>query len=870
MTSKLAPSIKLGLLSLITCAIITGCGGEGDSSADNSLAATDYTSEQVTLSAQDATFSTGFTDSYYVDLSGDVYSSTGGGFVVTDVELLSDSDQCEVTQVTSTGFAIEAGDPKVCNYRYHVAPRALSAQNRSAMAEQPVAMSEEPVAMSSSSTTSAVTRVAVSSDPTTTELPALSSVTLIDTPITIDLASELASIGFAVDSGYVISDITLPYGNASTANIGASPNTINYTPAVGFTGIDRLLYTLEESASGNVMMGLVDIAVGYEANQGFSVEQNGEYGSPVEVNTIVDIDVSDFVTSEDGDDYQLVYVSSFNASVTPKYPLDINNKTIEFTTDRAGYHYISFAVSDHNGAYDMGMIRVDVTDASKSASWNDVTYMADLYTAPLTAFDAAREGIPFDSIVIDSGYSPAIDMAAFKFSTATNYCATIGASVPSKTQLQVMTANVNLETLHNWPAESAYIAFDDDAGQPVWVELSDGVAQTGALDPTGSYYLTCVKQGVINIISGSDSVVVADGVDVADVFVQVNVGGEALPDAIVTATVDSPNVTLESDTLTTNASGMAVIKMTSFKAETVVLTIDVNGILQDYSVMFVGDETTASVSSETTINDLGYESIGNQVTATLTDQNSNPVEGFNVEFSSNSILHPTLGFYVAPLIVADGGELTDSEGSQRVRVKWDPTIEMPIQSVTFDISSDYTNSMGLSSNSTSEITFSSLICGGVVNDTTPNNTSGPCIKVSSDQDGDLLTSTPSEAFSDRLGFTSIGNNYLKDDTWETNGVTIEGDYPVYGMSDIEAICEKYNDLQLAGRTNWRIPTTDDFLKMNNIAYKHYWPINYWYHTVEASTGTPMIVTLRGENGGTDYTQSSDMDSLAWFSCHSSS
>ena len=123
-------------------------------------------------------------------------------------------------------------------------------------------------------------------------------------------------------------------------------------------------------------MAIARVAVGYEANQDFTIDDGIIYADAINISTPADIDISDFVSSDDEDDYQLVYVNTFNADVASKDPLDISNKVNTFTAYSAGYHYISFAVSDHNGAYDMGLIKVYVVDPNQSARWEgQVTYL---------------------------------------------------------------------------------------------------------------------------------------------------------------------------------------------------------------------------------------------------------------------------------------------------------------------------------------------------------------------------------------------------------------------------------------------------------------------------------------------------------------
>ncbi|MCE9785760.1 hypothetical protein, partial [Shewanella algae] len=70
---------------------------------------------------------------------------------------------------------------------------------------------------------------------------------------------------------------------------------------------DRILFSFTNSKD-EVRTGILDIAVSEKPNEGLEVEGLITYPDDVKANITVDIDVSPYVTSHDGDDYQLVYV----------------------------------------------------------------------------------------------------------------------------------------------------------------------------------------------------------------------------------------------------------------------------------------------------------------------------------------------------------------------------------------------------------------------------------------------------------------------------------------------------------------------------------------------------------------------------------
>ncbi|MGR5358001.1 Ig-like domain-containing protein [Vibrio chagasii] len=790
--------VYLSFVVLATYALY-GCGGEGGAGSSANSGSNNQ-NQTLTLSAQDASYSTEHAELFEVDLTSKVFSSNGSGFTLNDVEVLSNNNNCQIESKTDSTFVIKATDTKVCNYRYHVTPKASVTGNHSSQA------SFKTINGGIESASSAITRVAVSSNPNTTELIPVSDTALVNDSITVNLEDKLKNVGYDLGSEFELTDLVLPYGHSSSAEINANNNQlIDYTPEQGFTGIDRVLYTLEDTANGLVLMGIVDIAIGYEANQGFTITENIEYPDTVDVSTSIEIDISEFVSSDDGDDFQLVYVESFNAEATLKDPLDITNKIIIFQASTPGYHYISFAVSDHNGVYDMGLIRVEVVDPNQSARWGAIPHLADLYTAPLTAVDAANKGLPYDSKVSDSGYTPAIDMAGLRYVTADTYCKSIGASLPTLAQLTQMTTDIKVQAPHNWPVKSAYLAYDDVSELPAWVDLSDNAPViSGLVTTTDYYYGTCIKQGLVTVLPESDTEVVADGVDVGRVIVELKLGNEVRPNAVVTASVTGQvQAQLDNTTQTTNNQGVAEFQLTSLKAETVTLTLDVGGVTETHDVKFIGDEKTAEVKSEATIDTAPYTSAeGGEVTATLTDENSNPIVGYSVTSEVSSGIHPDTQNTVTPILIDEAGK-TDESGEQKFRVKWDSRYATPTTNMTFDVTSSYTTSTDKETNATSKVTFNAYLCGGQVGDDDVTNAAGACIKIA-ENDGKLFTGTPSVPFLQAIGYSGYIGTFTEDGSTGPSG-----SFARFTNSEAASLCTQYNTIKLNGKSDWRLATSTE-------------------------------------------------------------
>ncbi|WP_286300051.1 hypothetical protein [Vibrio apostichopi] len=812
--------VSLSLIIAISFSLV-GCNSENDSgntSQNNNPDKNVY----GTLSPQDATFSTGFVDSYEIDLSSKVFSSSGGGFVLTHVDVLSDERKCEIESFTNTGFFIRGTDVKACNYRYYVSPLASDSKIQSA--------SSTEAGLVTDTSSMAIARVAVSSDLAMTELVPISATSLVNEEIHISLDTELEKVGINLTEEFVLTEATSAYNYLSTVQIDSFDNqSIDYTPASDFTGIDRVLYTLEDSSNGIVLMGILDVAVGYEANQGFTIDDGIIYAEAINIGTPTDIDISDFVSSDDEDDYQLVYVNTFNADVASKDPLDISNKVITFTAYSAGYHYISFAVSDHNGAYDMGLIKVNVVDPNQSARWEGVSHLLDFYTAPPTALDSAAAGSLYTIALSDTEFSPTIIMAGYNWQTAQAHCSKIGASVPTVVQLLEMTNDIKLQVLHNWPTQTPYVAVDEFSGEPAWVDLRDDVVSTGALSAGDGYYLSCVKQGLMQVLPSSSDVVVADGVEVGKVFIELKLDGEPRPNTAVTVSVSSPFVSLDNDTVVSDDSGLVEFSLTSLKAETVTMTFDLEGFQEQFDIKFIGDEKTAVVTSETTYNSAQYQADkGNEVTAILKDQNNNPIEGYSVQFSVTSAIHPESGQLVSPIIVKKQ-ESTDANGVQELNVEWDPQYVVPRENMSFDVTSFYTTSTTNYSESKSTVTFTSFMCGSVDN-TEQLNAAGACIKVASDfnDEGRLFSSNPSIPFMERVGKVD-GIDYTYSYIHHEDDGPKGGEFARFNYAQAMEWCYFLNSIELNGRSNWNMPSfvvlRDLYSGRGNMVENFGWPEN---------------------------------------------
>ncbi|KHF15068.1 hypothetical protein PO80_12995, partial [Vibrio parahaemolyticus] len=645
----------------------------------------------------------------------------------------------------------------------------------------------------------------------------------------LDLHAQFDAIGLDVSDWTLSEEVTLPYNHNALVDVDVVNQTLTYTPESDFTGIDRILFSFTD-AEQNPRIGQVDIAISTEANQGLTVQENIIYPKEVEASTQVEIDISPYVTSPDGDDYQLVYLQAFNAQVRPVAPEDMYNKKFYFESSYAGYHDIAFAVSDHQGTYEMGLMRIEVVDDDQLAKWGPIRYGADVFTAPLTTREALDAGVVFNGSHLDTNYDPAIQIALFNFESAMKYCESIGASVPTVEQLKELDRNVDIPA-ENWPLQAVkknYYAQVD--GQSHYVKLDSGY--TVPNDGQEAMNLTCISQGELEVsLPDSKLEAIADQADKATVAVRVTPGfGSDAEGLVVTAYLsEGTEGQLGSTSEVTDESGLAVFEVTNHKAELVTLNAEYEGITVSESVTFIGDVNTAKLTLSTTLNNQ-YHAQTNEVTAVLHDALDNPLVGYNVSFSADT----------DSVDVTQG--LTDADGKLVSKITWTDLVPTDVYSnatiiAKFDEGPE-------PSTQSSDVTFITIpMCGTGVNDSNPNNAVGSCLKVKEFlRNGKKmwLTSTPSKNVMDTLGYTQDSGSDNSGKTYDflLNETGVHGpagqfatfQYNNKDTGQFNRFCNDLNEMHFGGKNDWTRPEVEDLKATGYYMYENYgWPTlaRYW-------------------------------------------
>ncbi|EPN8915636.1 hypothetical protein ACT4GA_003274 [Vibrio vulnificus] len=676
--------------------VLTGCDLEDKQTSSTS---TDVISPSVV--AQNATFVAEYNDIYVVDLSENVTVSKGSSFVISQVQPLNSSPECSVHEVSATSFTISASSSKVCDYRYRVSlansPEIERNHSRSDSYPEPGSLVLD----------TAVVRVAVSREVAEVEavqLNAISATTMIEQQVTVNIYQQLMlQSGYTVPLGYTLSEqVTLPYSTA-TALSDPVNNTITYTPPMGFEGIERILFSYINDTTGEVLLGTLDVAVAHGVNAGLIVEDNISYGQQLAINTTYSIDVAPYVTSLDGDPFQLISVNSSNSTTNPSNAT-VDNTAFDFLTSKDGYHYVAFAVTDHRGAYAMGQMKISVIDPDSYGTWDGIALNGLWYTKPLTSSEAAASGFTYNGTFVDYAYAPALELATSRYPNADKQCAQLG-RLPTQAEM-VALYNEGVKLKYDWPTSVPYLATQDSV--PITINLAssgESAGQVGTPNENETYLVTCVVGGVT--AQGPETETVANGNDEALVVffvgegsvVEEGKGPEIIPSPgkSISVTANSANVTLMPNSIITDNSGKATVSVMSQVAEEVQIcgTVDSSQQQACTKITFIGDAATARVvnGSISTTSWMPEDHSNYYLIANVEDANANVVP--NVVVNALKTYDDNLD----SAVLGSSSSLTNSNGEATFIVQNFETNSS--DSVTFQLS--HTNT----SENTSEFTVNS-------------------------------------------------------------------------------------------------------------------------------------------------------------------
>ena len=626
-------------MTALMLALLTGCNGasdDGNGPSDNSSTEPNPPSGASSiLSAENTVNLSRNMSSSHVLLEGKIHSSSqDGSSIVSSVRPVTELESCKDISFDSTGYTVNFDDfVGICVYKYDAENSNEPEQKASAYA---ISVAQKSIGSEVSFFTP------------------ISDTTLVGQPLTIDLKND-PSFVTQVPEGYTMDqEITLIGEGEATADKSAQTVTYNPTQEGGFA---KIIYSY--SNGSEVKLGYIAISVSSSPNTAPNAPKIDYSNDPlvekVLVNEEREIDLSKYVSDDDGDALQLIYTDSWNAAVSPSNTADMNNLKLTFQTTKVGEHFVSYVISDHYGGYATGLIRIEVYDPESEPSWGNLQLDTKYYFAPLVKSEADAQGATYTSTHIDAQANNA-NVATFNLQQAKQLCTASG-RLPTLDELNTLSkiGGVGPAVYDGWPVEIDYWALDGSDASIV--NLTSGA--TGETPNAGGQYVTCVGEGDYLIDTAQSKLVaIGDGVDQASVAVKATFNGEPLEGIVVKATVTG-SANLANTSLVTDAAGYAIFTILDTISEQVTFVTNIENSTSTRSAQlhFTGNPNTAELNLKALSDNQPLTGV-NVFSAILQDAAGSPVAGQVIEYSQN----PDLTYTPAE-------EQTNLDGAQQVSVQ---------------------------------------------------------------------------------------------------------------------------------------------------------------------------------------------------------
>ncbi|MHA6604598.1 Ig-like domain-containing protein [Photobacterium damselae] len=590
-------------------------------------------------------------------------------------------------------------------------------------------------------------------------------------------------------------------GNLGTQT--SSGNIISFSPPE-LSGWNRIIYTISDSESaGSNMMGVIYVTISEEINQpptiglikydynkynpSMSIVANTETppkaATQINLETLPNLNIKE----PDGQDWQLISVQSFTASVSPVDANSVTNKAFNFTTSVIGDHIISYVIADHFGGYSYGLIKINVIANEKSVTWTDIISNGNTFTAPLTYSQGKNSGV-----AVSAQWDSAADntVAGFNQNSANLYCSTIGA-LPTESSIELLRNNsLTQDNLHKWPKQKQYLIQTGDL-------FSGYDLTTGTVHPFNAslpYYVTCIKNRSLALNMLTHTVVANNArVPIAKVTVPHTTTNLILSD--VSGTLTESQVNLLQDKIddaivdiTTQSTKAGTYRFKVLEADNTLNS------LTSGEINYIGDKGTGRFAANTglviTKNEAAADGVDvDSLMATLTDTYGNPISGekINVILQEPSATNNSS----AKFATDPPNAITNAEG----KVKIDVT-NTEVEPIT--ITTTYTASVSGESSAVKTVDFTGL----TASEGYPCSDGGfECIPVASGN-GYMLASSPSQQTATVLKLVQ-GVDYNKDvrmGQYQVPGLNVTG----FTYIQAKNYCKKLSSIRFNGRTNWAL------------------------------------------------------------------
>ena len=378
--------------------------------------------------------------------------------------------QCRDVSISAGGFSLSANLPGTCAYQYEVARKnsAGTAQMSGATSATATAyVAIQPQSVTLSSTPTLLTPLAIT----------------LQEGHSLEIVDVKTMLGNAFPTNATIGSTTTVLGSGS-AIVETSTHKISFSG--GLKGITRILYSLTgagSSDSGVIYLGTIDIAVSTDINHApifthfeFEKPVNGFLG--IKEGEEVIIDVASYVTDADiGNTLQIVQLGVFNAIATPFSTTSTTNTKFTFKAYVSGTYHVAVIVSDHNGGYVVGLVKVIV-----KGRFPYIIVGEDVFSPTYSIEEASYLNLDYVNILRGDGTKSPSDelLPLFSYKIAKAICEAKGGYLPDIWQWDAfITQEAQKLWINNdvskqkWPVIKSYYTSDINSSGVIVVTFSN-------------------------------------------------------------------------------------------------------------------------------------------------------------------------------------------------------------------------------------------------------------------------------------------------------------------------------------------------------------------------------------------------------------
>ncbi|HFQ5126267.1 TPA: hypothetical protein ACGUU0_000706 [Vibrio vulnificus] len=417
-------------LALITMSfVLLGCGGEGSGSSSSNN--NDSVEQEPVVYTQDGILRTYTEQKLSVNLSDRNSISSNEALAIDSIVNITGSSQCDPIAISGMTFELNAfEEPTMCQYQYSLRSVEGGTTFWNPRMVMNVVVEKRAVILPNSLRS-------MRSLPSTT-LPSIQvSVSTPGSVLNIDLNAQLASLypKDSSDKNYVLSNtiLVLGSGSAKATTDDLKKSIVEYSSDFNdLGGITRLIYSLSDDFDGDGVgdfkVGAIDISVSRSGSNSNPITKYFQWtnnDADINIGQKYTIDVASDISAEctygrepqdtkgsciydsDNDSLQITGVYAYDATVASSAPDKLTNTKFDVTFARGGLHDINYQVTDHNGGFATGIVRVYVKENSAPViKRNPYIWYANEYTGMSIEASSLATDVDGDTIAFKSVTQP--------------------------------------------------------------------------------------------------------------------------------------------------------------------------------------------------------------------------------------------------------------------------------------------------------------------------------------------------------------------------------------------------------------------------------------------------------------------------------